>query len=53
VPSGYQRQVDKWQHEREAAIAAGQPDPFQGLHEHGWWWVQERKPKIVEGKTKV
>jgi hypothetical protein len=23
------------------------------LEEHGWWWVQARKPKIVEGKPKI
>jgi hypothetical protein len=38
--------------EREAAIATGQPDPYEGLDEHGWWWLEARKPKIVEGKPK-
>ena len=33
-PGGYQRKVDQWCHEREAAIAAGQLDPFEGLDEH-------------------
>ena len=34
-PGGYQRKVDQWRREREAAIAAGQPDPYEGLDEHG------------------
>ena len=33
---GYQRKVDQWRCEREVAIAAGQPDPFEGLDECGW-----------------
>jgi len=32
-PGGYQRKVDQWRREREAAIAAGKPDPFEGLTE--------------------
>jgi hypothetical protein len=36
-PAGYQRKVDQWQREREAAIAAGQPDPFAGFDEHGYF----------------
>jgi len=27
-PGGYQRKVDQWRREREAAIAAGQPNPY-------------------------
>ena len=48
--SGYQRKAEQWRREREAAIAAGQPDPFAGLTEHGWFWLEARKSKIVEGK---
>jgi len=51
-PGGYQAKVEQWWIEREAAIAAGQPDPFEGLHECGWQWLQARKPNIVEGKLK-
>ena len=51
-PGGYQAKVEQWWNEREAAIAAGQPDPFEGLHECGWQWLQARKPNIVEGKLK-
>jgi len=49
-PGGYQRKADQWRREREAAIAAGQPDPFEGLTERAMFWLQARKPKIVEGK---
>ena len=49
-PGGYQRKADQWRREREAAIAAGQPNPFAGLTEHGWFWLEVRKSKIVEGK---
>ena len=49
-PGGYQRKADQWRREREAAIAAGQPNPFAGLTEHGWFWHEARKPKIVKGK---
>ena len=34
-PGGYQRKADQWRREREAIIAAGQPDPFQGLTDRG------------------
>jgi hypothetical protein len=34
------------------AIAAGQPDPFEGLDERGNFWLQARKPKIEDGKPK-
>ena len=34
------------------AIAAGQPDHYEGLDERGWRWLEARKPKIVEGKPK-
>ena len=44
--------LDQWWHEREAAVAAGQPDPYDGLDEHGWQWIQVRKLKLVEGKPK-
>ena len=44
--------MDQWRREREAAIAAGQPDPYEGLDERGWLWLEARKPKIVEGKPK-
>jgi hypothetical protein len=30
-PDGYQRQLKKWRRERDATIAAGQPNPFEGL----------------------
>ncbi|RCV07756.1 hypothetical protein SETIT_1G271300v2 [Setaria italica] len=43
-PGGYRGKIDKWQQDREAAIAARQPDPFEGLDEHA------RKPTIVDGK---
>uniref|UniRef100_K3ZEJ1 DUF8039 domain-containing protein n=1 Tax=Setaria italica TaxID=4555 RepID=K3ZEJ1_SETIT len=47
-PNGiFHRQVPQ---DREAAIAAGQPDPFEGLDEHGWQWLAARKPTIVDGK---
>ena len=49
-PGGYQRKADQWRREREAAIAVGQPDPFEGLTEHAWFWLEAMKPKIVEGK---
>ena len=49
-PGGYKRKADQWRREREAAIAAGQPDPFEGLTERAMFWLQARKPKIVEGK---
>nr|TKW40884.1 hypothetical protein SEVIR_1G276000v2 [Setaria viridis] len=42
-PGGYRGKIDKWQQDREAAIAARQPDPFEGLDE-------PRKPTIVDGK---
>ena len=51
-PGGYQRKVNQWRREREAAIAVGQPDPYEGLDEHARRWLQARKPKIVEGKPK-
>jgi hypothetical protein len=44
--------MDQWRHEREAAIATGQPNPYEGLDDHGWQWLEARKPKIVEGKPK-
>ena len=51
-PGGYQRKIDQWRREREAAIAAGQLDPYEGLDNHGWQWLEAGKPKIVEGKPK-
>jgi hypothetical protein len=48
--AGYQRQLEKWRREREATIAAEEPDPFEGLDERAWMWPQARKPKIVNGK---
>ena len=51
-PGGYQRKVDQWRREREAAIAAGQPDPYEGLDDCGWQLLEARKPKIVKGKPK-
>ena len=44
--------MDQWRREREAAIAAGQPDPFEGLDERGWMWLFARNSKIVDGKPK-
>jgi len=44
--------VDQWRREREAAIAAGQTDPYEGLDDREWRWLEARKPKIVEGKPK-
>ena len=44
--------IDQWRREREAAIAASQPDPYDGLDDRGWQWLEARKPKIVEGKPK-
>ena len=44
--------MDQWRREREAAIAAGQSDPYEGLDDRGWRWLEARKPKIVEGKPK-
>ena len=49
-PGGYQRKADQWRREREVAIAVGQPDPFEGLTERAAFWLQARKPKIMEGK---
>ena len=51
-PGGYIGKLDQWRREREAAIAAGQPDPYDGLDERGWQWIQARKPKPVEEKPK-
>ena len=34
------------------AIAAGQPDPYEGLDDREWQWLEAMKPKIVEGKPK-
>jgi len=51
-PDGYQGKLNQWRHEREAAIAAEQPNPYDGLDERGWQWIQARKPKLVEGKPK-
>ena len=51
-PGGYQGKLDQWRREREAAIVAGQPDPYDGLDERGWKWIQARKTKLVEGKLK-
>jgi len=51
-PGGYIGKLDQWRREREAAIAAGQPDPYDSLDERGWQWIQARKPKLVEGKLK-
>ena len=51
-PGGYQGKLDQSRREREAAIAAGQPDPYDGLDERGWQWIQARKPKIVDRKPK-
>jgi hypothetical protein len=50
--SGYQRKIDQCWREREAAIAAEQPDPIAGLDERGWQWLQARKHIIVDGKPK-
>ena len=47
---GYQRKAPQWRREREAAIAAGQLDPFEGLTERAWFWLEARNPKIVEGQ---
>ena len=44
--------MDQWRREREAAIAAGQTDPYEGLDDREWRWLEARKPKIVEGKPK-
>jgi hypothetical protein len=41
---------EKWRIEREAAIVAGQPNPFESLDERARMWLQARKPKIVDGK---
>ena len=49
---GYQRKIDQWRRQREAAIAAGQPDPYEGLDDREWRWLEARKQKIVEGKPK-
>ena len=51
-PGGYIGKLDQWCCEREAAIAAGQPDPYDGLDERGWQWNKARKPKLVDGKPK-
>ena len=32
---GYQRKIDQWRHEREATIAAGQPNPYEGIDDRG------------------
>jgi len=49
-PGGYLRKADQWRRERDAAIAAGLPDPFAGLTDRGWFWLEARKPKIVDVK---
>jgi len=51
-PVGYQGKLDQCRREREAAIAAGQLDPYDGLDECGWQWIQARKPMLVDGKPK-
>ena len=51
-PGGYIGKLEQWRRQREAAIAAGQPDPYDGLDERGWQWIQARKPKLVDGKPK-
>jgi hypothetical protein len=33
----YQRKVNQWRREREAAIATGQPNPFEGFDERGYF----------------
>ena len=35
-PGGYLAKQEKWQRAREALIAAGQPNPFEGLDERGY-----------------
>ena len=50
---GYIGKLDQWRREREAAIAAGQPDPYDGLDERGWQWIQARKPKLVKGNQSL
>ena len=49
---GYQRKVNGWRREREAAITASHLDLYEGLDDHGWQWLEARKSKIVEGKPK-
>nr|TKW25490.1 hypothetical protein SEVIR_3G123500v2 [Setaria viridis] len=49
-PGGYRGKIDKWWHDKEATIAAGQPNPFEGLDERGWQWLAARKHTIVYGK---
>ena len=44
-PGGYQMKIDQWRREREAAIAACQPDPYEGIDDRGWQWLEARKPK--------
>ena len=38
-PGGYIGKLDPWRCEREAAIAAGQPDPYDSLGERGGQWI--------------
>ena len=35
-PDGYQRKVNGWRREREAAITASHLDLYEGLDDHGW-----------------
>ena len=49
-PGGYLGKQEKWRRTRDALIAAGQPDPFEGLDECGYQWLLAREPEIIDGK---
>ncbi|KAJ1277133.1 hypothetical protein BS78_05G271200 [Paspalum vaginatum] len=49
-PSGYAAKVDKWNKEREDAIAKGLPDLYEGVNERMFHWCKAREVKVVRGE---
>ena len=39
-PGGYAAKLEKWQKEREDAIAKELPDPYEGLDERSFHWIK-------------
>jgi len=39
-PGGYAAKLEKWQKEREDAIAKELPDPYEGLDEQSFHWIK-------------
>ncbi|KAJ1257082.1 hypothetical protein BS78_K222000 [Paspalum vaginatum] len=48
-PGGYAAKVDKWNKEREDAIAKGLPDPYEGVNEQTFHWCKAREVKVAGG----